>query len=712
MSKLTFNYGGEEVTIHKSTNMIAVKKKPTPSLKKKKGNGTEEVEQSGKIGSFDIITSKRKGEKTVDKALDKLRESEDVAVGTHVYHFEENSDQNPLIPNGKLYITFYEEVTDERENEILESLHLAVREKRGRGVYIVSVTANSPNPIKCAVALQQIPEVSIAEPSLVSSAKFHSFTMPSDSMLKDQWHLRNTGVSQKWGNDVMKRGADAKVVDAWQWMESLGNPNIRIAVSDDGFDINHPDLKGDGSKVIAPWDFESNTANVLPRDSDDDHGTSCAGVALAAANNLGVLGAAPNARFMPMRFKYIGDDEVEAYFKYATDNRAHIMSCSWGMSNPNFRLSTRMYEAIRKAAQEGWDGRGIVVCYAAGNEARPITGFATHPDVICVTSSNSQDVFSDDYSNYGSQATICAPSNGGSGDFSGAGVSTTFMTEFVGESGEKTYTDAFGGTSSACPLIAGICGLVLSVNPKLTGTQVRQILCKTADKIGDKSDYNANGHSNKYGYGRVNALNAVKLAASMQGSVTQGGGRIETPIEVVKPVVPPKPAVVVPDTSNQSPDNSVWDTPMATVNVKELNVRIGAGTNFPIQYKLSMNSRIEVLEVVGKWVRIGTGQWVFSDYLLFDTPPKNMAPATPAPKPPAPPTPKPPAVKPPVPPVVATKKVGIVMVNGLNVRTGAGTGFPPIRKLAIHAQVTVFERSGDWLRIGTNEWVFAKYIQV
>ena len=271
MSNLTFNYGGEEVTIHKSTSMVAVKKKPTNSSKKKKAGGNDDVEHSGdKLGSFELVVSKRRGEKTMEKALEKLRAQDETAVGTHVYHFDENSDANPLVPNGKLYLVFYESVSDEREDEIIASFHLAVREKRGRGEYVLSVTAASPNPIKCAIALQQLPEVSVAEPSLVSAAKFHAFTMPSDSMLTDQWHLRNTGVSKKWGDDVMKRGADAKVVDAWQWMQSLGNPNIRISVSDDGFDINHPDLKGDGTKVVAPWDFESNTANVLPRNAEDD----------------------------------------------------------------------------------------------------------------------------------------------------------------------------------------------------------------------------------------------------------------------------------------------------------------------------------------------------------------------------------------------------------------------------------------------------------
>jgi hypothetical protein len=74
------------------------------------------------------------------------------------------------------------------------------------------------------------------------------------------------------------------------------------------------------------------------------------------------------------------------------------------------------------------------------------------------------------------------------------------------------------GMPPAAPLVAGIAGLILSVNPNLTKNQVRDILKDTADKIGSSTSYDASGHSNEYGYGRVNALAAV------QNAKPQGGG--------------------------------------------------------------------------------------------------------------------------------------------------------------------------------------------
>jgi subtilisin family serine protease len=66
--------------------------------------------------------------------------------------------------------------------------------------------------------------------------------------------------------------------------------------------------------------------------------------------------------------------------------------------------------------------------------------------------------------------------------------------------------------SASTPFAAGVAALVLSANPRLTSTQVRLVLQDTADKIGPKSSYKASGHSNEFGYGRVNAVRAVAQA--------------------------------------------------------------------------------------------------------------------------------------------------------------------------------------------------------
>jgi hypothetical protein len=74
----------------------------------------------------------------------------------------------------------------------------------------------------------------------------------------------------------------------------------------------------------------------------------------------------------------------------------------------------------------------------------------------------------------------------------------------------------FGGTSASTPLVAGVCALMLSANPDLTAKEVKEILRKTADKIGSPSDYSSDGHSRKYGYGRVNADKAVAEAIRLR----------------------------------------------------------------------------------------------------------------------------------------------------------------------------------------------------
>jgi subtilisin family serine protease len=75
------------------------------------------------------------------------------------------------------------------------------------------------------------------------------------------------------------------------------------------------------------------------------------------------------------------------------------------------------------------------------------------------------------------------------------------------------HTNDFGGTSSATPLAAGVAALVLSVRSNLSRDALREVLQNTADKIG--SGYDANGHSNRFGFGRVNAAKAIDHAAGM-----------------------------------------------------------------------------------------------------------------------------------------------------------------------------------------------------
>ncbi|NJN04628.1 MAG: S8 family serine peptidase [Leptolyngbyaceae cyanobacterium RM1_1_2] len=105
----------------------------------------------------------------------------------------------------------------------------------------------------------------------------------------------------------------------------------------------------------------------------------------------------------------------------------------------------------------------------------------------------------------------------------GLGMVTSDRSDAAGYS-TGAYTTGFGGTSSACPVVAGVAALVISVNPYLKAYEVRRILQETADKIVDSSTdpqlgfkygtYDDKGHSFWFGYGKVNAAKAVQAAKS------------------------------------------------------------------------------------------------------------------------------------------------------------------------------------------------------
>jgi subtilisin family serine protease len=72
------------------------------------------------------------------------------------------------------------------------------------------------------------------------------------------------------------------------------------------------------------------------------------------------------------------------------------------------------------------------------------------------------------------------------------------------------FTHRFGGTSSACPLVAGVCALLLSIRPQLTAAEVKTLIQRTARRVGDPASYDASGHSRLHGFGCINALAAVQ----------------------------------------------------------------------------------------------------------------------------------------------------------------------------------------------------------
>ncbi|MDX1939554.1 MAG: S8 family serine peptidase [Saprospiraceae bacterium] len=510
MSKLTVKSGKNELTLRKSQQLVGIKTAPTQERSLEQPDFIEQ-EVMKNLGGFNIVTLKQDGI-SVDEKLDEVRNRDEVEVGTHVYYVE-GSDR-PLVATGKIYITFYEGVSESNQQAVMDEYNLEIIEKREDNRFLVKVTPNSPNPIKVANALQGLSIVKFAEPDLDTVLDEYAFVVPSDNLIPHEWHLQNSGFVA----DVdypLKKGADAKVLDAWRRLGNAGSSDITIAIIDNGFDLTHPDLQ---TKVVKPFDLWNQSTEVTQGDARYTHGTPCASVALASTNGQGIAGAAPNAKFMPISGTSYSNSLTEQMFDYCVKNGADIISCSWGTTDANFSLGSIKEQAIARAAKEGRKGKGCIILFAVGNDDFDFVSFyAAHPDVIAVAACTSQDDHAP-YSNRGREVSICAPSNGdwpiiaarawwdqGLANFSG---NQKFW--YDGRSRGQHYKH-FGGTSSSTPLVAGICALILSANPNLTAKEVKEILQQTADKIGKPSEY-LNGHSTKYGYGRVNADRAVAEA--------------------------------------------------------------------------------------------------------------------------------------------------------------------------------------------------------
>ncbi|MBK8555469.1 MAG: S8 family serine peptidase [Lewinellaceae bacterium] len=428
VNKTTLEYGGGSINLSKSKTKVAVQYLPgSRSLKKRKISGGELGEQ---IDNFEVVQS----DTGIDKKLDDLRLQPDVAVGTHMWAVDED-EENPLIPTGNLYIEFMADADPEAQHALLESLALSIKEVVDTAAYRVCTTPQSPNPIKCAVELQKSKIVRTAEPEFAAMPSERAFTPPGGPYSSSLWHLENSGQqipiidiqNAMFGSTHFKAGADAKVRAAWKQLQSLGSSYLKIAVIDTGFATEHPLLSGDGNKLRSPFNAVDRNADVSPfvRKSDGSwavlsHGTSCASVAAGAVDAHGISGAAPNSKIIPIKLGVLTDDAIKSAFEHALLNGADVISCSLGYPKP-MPLSTYVTNYIAKVAREGRSGKGTPIFIAAGNanintnyQPRPISDFGAHPNVFCITASNSLDKFSS-YSFYGSQAFLCAPTDGDAG---------------------------------------------------------------------------------------------------------------------------------------------------------------------------------------------------------------------------------------------------------------------------------------------------------
>jgi kexin len=358
---------------------------------------------------------------------------------------------------------------------------------------------------------------------------------PDDPMFADQWHLSNTG--QGGGTT----GEDVNVTGVWDTYKGSGKV---IAIVDDGLEINHEDLV-DNVLSGESHDYTDGDGDPSPT-GDDNHGTSCAGVTAARGNNnTGVSGAAPEASLVGFRLLGAATDANEADALTRSDDVVDIYSNSWGPPDNGVLEGpgplTR--DALAYGATLGRNGLGSIYTWAGGNGGTIMgdgdnsnqDGYTNSRYTIAVAATTNTGVRSH-YSESGANIMVNAPSSGGTLD-----ITTTDRTGSDGYDASN-YTNTFGGTSSAAPLVAGIIALVLEANPDLTWRDVQAILMTTADQNDPTdSDWTTNGAgypiNHKYGFGRVDA----------QAAVTTATGWTSAGPEVATPEISSSPNLAIPD---------------------------------------------------------------------------------------------------------------------------------------------------------------------
>ena len=437
-----------------------------------------------RTGSYSFVKIKNVAE------LSALGKREEIAEAFPVYHDERGGIR-------ALYgMLFVDTDVSVKMEDMLNRLGIKYRdiEKEprfdGKSGYLHYILISNPDCIGVCNLLAKQPGVDYAGPD------FAYFIEKSTT--SSQWPLENTEGSGIFAEDA--------------WTISKGSPDIKIALLEDGVELTHRDLHAN----LLPG-FDAVTDNV-PGDNGspkfgDKHGTNCSGIIAALDNNQGITGVAPHCKIIPIRICYdrysnisstvVYDKWIVEALKYAQRAGADIINCSWGN---NEQHDIELTNKINELATQGRRGLGCIIVAASGNfNSSTLEYPASLPNVITVGASKSNGARWED-SNYGSGLDLVAP---------GTHILTTT------QNGDYEYVT---GTSASAPHVAGVAALMLSVNPSLTRTQLKEILCKTCQKT-SRHTFSTNATygrwSDQVGYGIVDAYDALRMIQFQKSTLVQ-----------------------------------------------------------------------------------------------------------------------------------------------------------------------------------------------
>ena len=401
------------------------------------------------------------------------------------------------------------------------------RASRGENRFFLRVgNVDANKPIDVANALHERKDiVTYAHPDFFLPMVAYAPPVINDPLYHShQWHL--DGDTSKGAQP----NADINVEAAWDDVNgsnAQGQSIVRVSILDECVEKLHPDL-------FPNWAAGIDLDNIPPDDDPSPdggqrHGTACAGVAVAKGNNIGVRGACPNCGLIGVKFFGATVAEIAEGFYFSVDpddngdhsDGAAVLSNSWGFADGVFAPADTV-TAINFAANSGRNGLGCLVLFASANSDHTVNGIsalAQLPTTMAVGGTNSNTMHTE-FSDIGPEVGITTPTNDRGDDgvrFSWIDITTVDNTGSSGYNGipsEPDYTNAFGGTSSATPLAAGILGLIISQDPAMTAAQARAILQHNAVRIDEPYGRfdPITGHSHRYGFGRSDAGLAVSAA--------------------------------------------------------------------------------------------------------------------------------------------------------------------------------------------------------